>query len=98
MDIGDKIYHTTCIACHQAKGEGIQGAFPALAHSPFVNGDAVEVLKTVANGRPNTAMAAFGKQYDDVQVAGVVTYIRNSFGNAKGDMVQPKDVAAVKKP
>ena len=47
-------------------------------------------------GKPGTAMAAFGKQLSEVDIAAVVTYERNAWGNNKGDMVTPKDVLALK--
>ena len=46
------------------------------------------------NGKPGTAMAAFGRQLSDEQIAAVITYQRNSYGNETGDVVMPSDVAA----
>ncbi|RAU48448.1 MULTISPECIES: cytochrome c oxidase subunit II [unclassified Pseudomonas] len=93
---GDKVYHTTCVACHQAEGQGLPPMFPALKGSKTVMGSREEHLNTVFNGRPGTAMAAFGKQLSEVDIAAVVTYERNAWGNDKGDMVTPKDVLALK--
>jgi cytochrome c oxidase subunit 2 len=93
---GDKVYHTTCVACHQAEGQGLPPMFPALKGSKTVLGPKEEHLATVFNGRPGTAMAAFGKQLSEVDIAAVVTYERNAWGNNKGDMVTPKDVLALK--
>ncbi|NBB08646.1 cytochrome c oxidase subunit II [Pseudomonas sp. SLFW] len=93
---GDKVYHTTCVACHQAEGQGLPPMFPALKGSKTVTGPKEEHLATVFNGRPGTAMAAFGKQLSEVDIAAVVTYERNAWGNNKGDMVTPKDVLALK--
>ncbi|MDY7562502.1 cytochrome c oxidase subunit II [Pseudomonas sp. 10B1] len=93
---GDKVYHTTCVACHQAEGQGLPPMFPALKGSKTVTGPKEGHLNTVFHGRPGTAMAAFGKQLSEVDIAAVVTYERNAWGNNKGDMVTPKDVLALK--
>ncbi|WP_341521756.1 cytochrome c oxidase subunit II [Pseudomonas sp. G.S.17] len=93
---GDKIYHTTCVACHQAEGQGMPPLFPALKGSKVATGPKEEHLKTVFNGRPGTAMAAFGKQLSEVDIAAVVTYERHAWGNNTNDMVTPKDVLALK--
>ncbi|OCR23565.1 cytochrome B559 subunit alpha [Pseudomonas syringae] len=93
---GDKVYHTTCVACHQAEGQGMPPLFPALKGSKVATGPKEEHLKTVFNGRPGTAMAAFGKQLSEVDIAAVVTYERHAWGNNTNDMVTPKDVLALK--
>ncbi len=95
-DRGDKIYHTTCVACHQAEGQGLPPMFPALKGSPIATGPKEAHLNRVFFGKPGTAMAAFGKQLSEVDIAAVVTYERNAWGNNKGDMVTPKDVLALK--
>jgi cytochrome c oxidase subunit 2 len=96
VERGDKVYHTTCVACHQAEGQGLPPMFPALKGSKVATGPKEEHLSTVFHGRPGTAMAAFGKQLSEVDIAAVVTYERNAWGNNKGDMVTPKDVLALK--
>ena len=93
---GDKVYHTTCVACHQPEGQGLPPMFPALKGSKTVTGTKEGHLNTVFHGRQGTAMAAFGKQLSEVDIAAVVTYERNAWGNNKGDMVTPKDVLALK--
>jgi cytochrome c oxidase subunit 2 len=93
---GDKIYHTTCVACHQAEGQGLPPMFPALKGSKVATGPIEEHLNVVFHGRPGTAMAAFGKQLSEVDIAAVITYERNAWGNNKGDMVTPQDVLTLK--
>lgn len=93
---GDKVYHTTCVACHQAEGQGLPPMFPALKGSKIATGPKEGHLNIVFNGKPGTAMAAFGKQLSEVDIAAVVTYERNAWGNNKGDMVTPQDVLAIK--
>jgi cytochrome c oxidase subunit 2 len=53
-----------------------------------------EHIDVVLNGIPGTAMAAFGPQLNDAELAAVVTYERNAWGNKTGDVVQPKDIKA----
>ena len=68
------------------------GVGPALAGSAIATGSIEGHLDNVINGVPGTAMQAFGGQLNDVELAAVVTYERNAFGNNMGDMVQPIDV------
>ena len=92
MAMGEKVY-ATCAACHGASGAGIPGVFPAIAGSPVVNGPVDAHIDTVMFGRAGTAMIAFEGQLSDEEIAAVVTYQRNSFGNNKGDVVLPADIA-----
>jgi len=95
---GEKVYGASCVACHQANGQGVPGAFPALAHGPITTGPIVGHVDIVMNGsKKNPAMAAWKGQLSDLDLAAVITYERNAFGNATGDIVQPKDIAAARK-
>ena len=69
---------------------------PGLAGSPVANGPMDAHLKLVLNGKPGTAMAAFGPQLSDSDIAAVLTYQRNAFGNTPGDLIQPKAVQAAR--
>ena len=89
---GEKIYAANCAACHQATGQGVPGAFPALAGSKVVNGPPLDQIHVVLNGKPGTAMPPW-KQLSDTDIAAVIDYTRTNWGN-KGDPVQPKDVKA----
>ncbi|QXG41025.1 cytochrome c oxidase subunit II [Pseudomonas viridiflava] len=93
---GDKVYHTVCAACHQPEGQGLPPMFPALKGSKIATGPIADHLNIVVNGKPGTAMAAFGKQLSEVDIAAVVTYERNAWGNNKGDMVTPREVLTLK--
>jgi cytochrome c oxidase subunit 2 len=93
---GEKVYAANCVACHQATGRGSPPAFPPLAGSKLVNGPEEPQVDIVLNGKPNTAMAAFGKQLNDTEIAAVVTFTRNSWGNKASD-VQPAEVKARRK-
>ena len=72
-------------------------AFPALDGSKMVNGAKNDQIALVLNGKPNTAMAAFGKQLNDTELASVITYTRNSWGNKTGEAVQPAEVKSLRK-
>ncbi|MEZ5523689.1 MAG: cytochrome c oxidase subunit II [Pseudomonadales bacterium] len=93
MERGQKVYASNCAACHNADGSGIPPAFPALKGSPVATGPIEAHLNVVLNGRPGTYMAAFGPQLSPVELAAVITYERNAWGNSKGDMIQPIDIA-----
>ncbi len=89
---GETVYAANCAACHGPTGAGIPGVFPALANSPVATGDAAEHMNVVMNGKSGTAMAAYKTQLSDVDLAAVITFERNSFGNNVGDMVQPSAI------
>jgi len=93
---GAKIYGSVCVACHQATGKGLPPTFPALDGSKVVNGPKAGQIDVVLHGRPKTAMAAFGKQMSDTDIAAVITYTRSAWGN-KADAVLPADVKAARK-
>ncbi|HET8904528.1 MAG TPA: cytochrome c oxidase subunit II [Saccharospirillum sp.] len=92
MARGEEVYGSACASCHQPNGSGVPGAFPALAGSPIALGPAEGHLDVVVNGVRGTAMAAYGDQLSDADIAAVITYERNAWGNDVGDMVTPVDV------
>ena len=94
---GEKVYTSTCMACHQANGKGIVGSVLPLDGSKVATGPVDVHIQTVLNGRPGTAMVAFGKTLSDADIAAVVTYERNAWGNKTGDVVQAAQVAELKK-
>ncbi len=83
-------YMDNCSACHLANGKGVKGAFPALAGSPLVQGDAKVLTTTVLNGR--AGMPAFKDDLSDADLSAILTYVRSSWGN-KGAAIKPADVA-----
>jgi cytochrome c oxidase subunit 2 len=95
MKVGERVYNTTCAACHMPNGEGLPGVFPALKGSKMVLEDQQGHIDIVLHGKSGTAMQAFGKMLSLKEIAAVVTYERNAWGNKTGDMVQAKDVNAV---
>ena len=90
---GEKVYAGTCAACHQVHGKGIPGTFPGLDGSKITNGPKAEHINMVVNGKAGTAMVAF-KHLSDIDIAAVVTYERNAWGNTTGDVVQPSEIKA----
>ena len=95
VERGEAVYARSCLACHGANGEG--GVGKPIAGSAIATGDIGAHLDVGINGVPGTAMQAFGGQLNDVDMAAVITYQRNAFGNNMGDMVQPIDVYNHKK-
>jgi cytochrome c oxidase subunit II len=87
---GEKVYAANCVACHQATGRGAPPAFPPLAGSKRVLGAEEQAIDVVLHGVPNTAMQSF-KQLTNADIAAVVTFARNSWGN-KASEVQPAEV------
>jgi cytochrome c oxidase subunit II len=95
---GEKVYAANCVACHQANGKGVQGAFPALDGSKIATGPLADKLAIIVNGKAGTAMQAFGKQLSATDIAAVVTYISNAWSNkATANIAQPADVLAMRK-
>ena len=93
---GEKIYSANCVACHQPSGKGMPPAFPPLAGSKVVLAAADQQINILLNGRPNTAMQSFA-QLSNTDLAAVITYTKNSFGNNTGKLVQPADIKAARK-
>jgi len=96
MEHGKTVYTTSCLACHQGGGEGLPPMFPALKGSAIATGDVAKHIDVVVNGTPGTAMQAFGPQLNDADLAALITYERNAWGNNTGDLVQPADIKAAR--
>ncbi|MEK7191477.1 MAG: cytochrome c oxidase subunit II, partial [Pseudomonadota bacterium] len=95
MEKGKKVYASACAACHGANGEGI-GPFPKMTGSKIATGPLAGHLNIVMKGKPGTAMQAFAGQMNDADLAAVITFQRNAFGNKTGDVVQPSQVKAAR--
>ena len=96
MTKGEAGYKAQCLVCHQANGEGIKGAFPALVKSPVSTekGRRLEHIHQIIYGK--NLMPALG-HLSDVDIAAITTYERNAWGNNTGDIVQAKEVAEARK-
>jgi cytochrome c oxidase subunit II len=92
-DRGAKVYAANCAACHQANGQGVKGAFPALDGSQVVMNKEQQIA-ILLNGK--NAMPAW-KQLSDVELAAVATYVKNNWGNNSGAAVLPADFRSARK-
>jgi len=93
---GEKVYAANCVACHQATGKGVPGAFPALDGSQVVNGMQDGQIAILLNGK--NAMPSWKATLSDTEIAAVITYTRNSWSNKASDnIVQPAEVLAARK-
>jgi len=95
MEKGQANYNTKCAACHQITGKGLPPTFPALAGSKVTTGPIQEHFNVVLNGRKDTAMVSWAA-LTDLELASIVTYERNAWGNDTGDLVQPRDIKAAR--
>ena len=101
MALGKKVYTTHCAVCHRPSGEGMPPAFPALKGGKITTGPVKGHIHIVLHGVTGTAMQAWGSQLNDEDLAAVVTYERNNwgnsdkakYGNAAGGIVQPAEIA-----
>lgn len=94
MATGEKVYLANCSACHMPNGQGLPGVFPTLKGSVIATKDQPTHIDRVLNGVAGTAMQAYAKQLTMTDIAAVITYERNAWGNNTGDLVQAKDINA----
>jgi cytochrome c oxidase subunit 2 len=93
---GEKIYAANCAVCHLPPGKG-GGPIKPLDGSPTVlDADKTKQIHVLLNGQNNGAMPAW-KQLSDTEIAAVITYTKNHWSNATGQIVQPTEVAALRK-
>jgi mono/diheme cytochrome c family protein len=100
---GQSVYETTCKACHMINGEGLDGSFPPLANTGRLS-DKARLVKILTNGL-NEAIMVNGQEYtmgmeamnlSDKEMADVLNYIRNSWGN-KAPIIQVSEIKSLKK-
>jgi len=92
---GKKLYKAHCVACHQAKGQGIPGAFPPLAGSDYLMADKSRAINiplkglsgaiTVNGQNYNSTMPSFA-HLQDQDVAALMTYVMNAWGNEAAEI------------
>lgn len=101
---GKKVYDAICVACHQPTAQGVPSVFPPLAKSDYLMADKQRSIRIVAKGLTGK-ITVNGKDFDSAmpppglkpeQIADVLTYVRNNFGNS-GDAVSVDEVNAVLK-
>lgn len=100
---GKRVYESNCMACHQANGQGVMGAFPPLAKSDYLMADKKRSVEVVIGGLSGP-IKVNGKDFNSVMpgvvmndedVASALTYVRNSWGNS-GELVSSEEVKAVR--
>ena len=100
---GKKVFVKYCISCHQADGSGVPNMNPPLIQTSYVLGDKEKLIKIVLNGLKNididdqtynNPMPALGTVLKDQQIADVLTYVRNSFGNKASGIISADVKAA----
>ncbi len=106
IERGATVYHDFCIQCHLGKGEGIEGTFPPLAESNWLTPErykeAIHVVKygqqgkITVNGKTYNGIMANLELYDE-EVADVMNYIMNNWGNRQKKMVTEEEVKLIKK-
>jgi len=89
MEIGEQVFVDHCATCHELDGAGQGSTYPALAGGEIPNGPMEAHIEQVMNGKADTEMQAWAPQLSDLEIASVITYERNSFGNETADLVQP---------
>ncbi|SFI17560.1 cytochrome c oxidase subunit II [Modicisalibacter xianhensis] len=94
MERGEQVYGTICASCHQAEGQGLPPTFPALVGNQALLDDLERHIDTVVNGVAGTPMPAFSGTLNAVDIAAVITYERNAWGNETGDIIQPSTIQA----
>ena len=91
MAKGEEVYNSSCASCHAVNGEGMPGIVPALKNSAIALGPIEGHLSAVVNGI-GMQMPSFAEQLSEVEIAAVIHYERNAWGNDMGDIIQPVDV------
>jgi mono/diheme cytochrome c family protein/glucose/arabinose dehydrogenase len=105
LQVGRRLYGTTCAACHQAVAQGVPDKYPPLAESEWVTGDERRLLRVIVHGLTgeidvqgetfNGAMPGWGPTLKDADIAAIATYVRNNFGN-RASAITPEAVARVR--
>ena len=89
---GESVYIDNCATCHQPNGQGQGGKYPALSGSDITTGSIESHIDRVLHGKADTEMQAWAPQLSDLDIAAVITYERNSWGNEMGQVIQPMTV------
>ena len=91
MEVGAIVYEQNCVVCHQQNGQGIAGIFPALAGSEVVLNNKTQHIEILMEGVQGAAMKSFANQLSEGEIASVITFVSNSWGN-DSYVTQPDDV------
>ena len=93
---GESVYAANCVACHQPNGKGMPPAFPSLVGSKIVLGPTDQQINILLNGKPGTAMQSFAR-LSNSEIAAVISFTKNSFGNSVGKVTLPAEIKAARK-
>ena len=93
---GEKVYAANCAACHQASGKGAGPIKPLDGSAIVLDADKGKQIAVLLNGANNGTMPAW-KTLSDTEIAAVITYTKNNWGNKTGQLVQPADIVAARK-
>ena len=96
MPIGEQVFLSNCATCHETTGLGQGSTYPALAGGEIATGPLAAHIDRVMNGKAETEMQAWAPQLSDRELAAVITYERNAWGNASNDVVQPRTIYAAR--
>jgi mono/diheme cytochrome c family protein len=105
MERGEIVYRMHCLACHQSDGSGNPGMYPPLIETKTVNGDLDKLVEVILHGQSGE-IEVKGEIYNQVmiphnflsdkEIADVLTYLRNSFGNTAGGRVTEEEVSKIR--
>lgn len=106
IDRGHQVYLNNCISCHMENGEGVEGTFPPLTKNEYITGDTKRLISIILQGQTGE-ITVNGKAYNmempaqshlsDEEVADVLNYIRNSWGNKAKKPIAAAEVTALRK-
>ena len=106
MKIGENLYVKYCLQCHQKDGSGVPNMFPPIMKSDWVTGDKNKLIKVLlngldgdieVNGDPYSQTMPKQNYLTDIEIAQILTYIRQNFGN-NASAIQPADVNKLRTP
>jgi cytochrome c oxidase subunit II len=92
---GEKVYTANCLACHQSNGKGGGAIKPLDGAAVVLDADTSKQIMVLLKGQNGGAMPSW-KQLSDTEIAAVITYTKNNWSNATGQLVQPADVVAAR--
>lgn len=93
---GAKVYAANCAACHQANGKGGGAVKPLDGAAVVLDADKNKQIAVLLNGQNNGTMPSW-KALSDTDIAAVISFTKNNWSNATGQLVQPADVLALRK-
>ncbi|MDG5491530.1 cytochrome c [Psychroserpens sp. SPM9] len=103
MKRGKDVYTNFCVSCHLPNGKGVPKAFPPLAKSDYLMNNRIESIKSIKYGQSgeitvngvkyNGTMTPLG--LEDAEVADVMNYITNSWGNTNDKLITPEEVSKI---